>query len=381
MTMRPVPIPIPISSLLPPSSTNQAGPSTCLHTPSYIVGSLPPTSPIHLALNYLTLADRLPCHPTNAPNSSQPSNDIKGKGKEKEKTESVDGPVPVHELRAGERVLIITGSKGSFADSIQEEDEDYFRNRSGYWEVMKRLKRVDMRYCPTPSHLQLLLTLLTESDSRFTSKFGTQYLESTPSLVILWDIAGMLMIDQVPDENEPPPLDQGVPSGEDEEMHVESNPSTGKGRTFISSVCMSDYMDVLSASRAAIDHLNSLHPSVPPTQLIILEPSLNTSSTLPILPPLTSENEDPRMSKSARERRVNLIDGARWLFGKDSIDIIHQLSGEKGGMTSYFSLSFETNQDEKYQMKRRKCPKAEYTTAEILGEEKPSGWTWEWVSS
>ncbi|KAK6910120.1 hypothetical protein I203_104151 [Kwoniella mangroviensis CBS 8507] len=383
MSARPSPISIPISSLLPLSSSSSSSShpasQSYLPSPSYISGPLPPTSPIHLALNYLKLADERPYEPFQQPPNDQ---DSKGKGKKKIK----DDEVQPTDLRSKERVLIITGSKWNYVDSIQEEDEDTFRSISGKWEVLKRLKRIDIRSCPTPSHLQLLLTLLTESDSRLPLSSTSnktpqpQYLESTPSVVILWDIAGMFMCEQSLDENEPPPKDEGMPGGEDEHVFTQQE----NGRKFRSEVCLPDYMSLLAATRAAVDHLNTLHPSDPPVQLMVLEPSLNALSSLPILPPLSSENEDPKMPKSARERKVLLVDGARWIFGTDSIGMIHQISGDRN-TTSYFCFTLdkdrEKDQNQSYQIRKRKCSKADYSDPGWQGGDKMMGWSWEWIGS
>ncbi|WVW83887.1 hypothetical protein I302_105909 [Kwoniella bestiolae CBS 10118] len=383
MSTRPLPKPIPIPSLLPSSFSssstslqNKAGPSQSLPSPSYILGPLPPTSPLHIALNYLKEADERPYTPGIPPPNEQ---DRKGKGKANT-TPSIDEKPALRDLRSRERVLIVTGSKWNYVDALQEEDEDVFRNVSGSWEGLKRLRRVDIRSCPTPSHLLLLLTLLTESDSRLSSSKTAQpqYLESAPSVIILWDIAGMSMYEQSLDENEPPDMPEGEGEGDSEQ------PSAGRGpkRKFKPDVCLSDYMNILSAVRAAVDHLNTLHPSDPPTQLLILEPSLNPLSSLPILPPLSSENEDPKMPKSARERRVALVDCAKWIFGKDSIGVIHQISGDQN-TTSHFSLTFERDKgtDMSYQMRKKRCPKARWSVPEWQGEEKPMGWRWEWMGS
>ncbi|WWC89356.1 uncharacterized protein L201_004278 [Kwoniella dendrophila CBS 6074] len=434
MPTRPAALRIPISSLLassssPSSSTlNQekenGNSQEYLPSSSYIVGELPPTSPIHLSVNYLDLIDDNPSDtqyrlPRNA-QSSIGISDAKGKGKGKEKAIISDKDIDVddnrnregipqteekdeeeeekyiREIREKERCLIITGSKWNFNDTIKENDEDSFRNNSGYFEYMKKLKRIDLRYCPTPSHMELLLNLLTESDQRVIPSKGQQQqpqsLQSTPSLIILWDIASLFMYEENIDENEPPPQrtqkDDGMPLGEDEindediDMNGESHSKVRK--KFKPGVCISDYMDILSAIRATIDHLNTLHPSDPPTQLVILEPSLDPLSSLPILPPLSSENEDPKMPKSARERKINILDGVRWIFGKDSIGTIHQLSGDQNNSIStlFYSLTFDIDKNKSYQMKKKKCDKSEYSIPNFESQlNRPTGWKWEWVSS
>lgn len=115
--MRPLPIPLPLGSLLPPSGVS---PSQALPRSLAVLGPLPPTTPIHLALNYLYLSD-LPDFDHNA---HEPGN---GRPKEKD------------------RVLIITGPEDSSKHAIKEDDEDYLRERGGDYTFLERLRRVDIR--------------------------------------------------------------------------------------------------------------------------------------------------------------------------------------------------------------------------------------------
>ena len=54
-----------------------------------------------------------------------------------------------------------------------------------------------IRYCPTPKHVLLLLTLLTTG----TEQRGSQSLPKPPGLVVLWNIADLFMDEQSTDEN------------------------------------------------------------------------------------------------------------------------------------------------------------------------------------
>ncbi|WWC70227.1 uncharacterized protein I206_104177 [Kwoniella pini CBS 10737] len=389
---RPLPLPLSISALLASSSNSNSdtpGSKTYFDSLTYILGPLPPTSPLHLSLNYLDLIDQQPLNQINFTIKQQQVENGQGKGKGKRKFDERykeenenNNNFIIREIREREKILIITGPKGNYVDDIQEEDEDIFREITGNLGILKKLKRIDIRHCSTSKHLKLLLTLLTESDSRL-NKISNQphHLESTPSLIILWDIANMLMRKEVIDENEPPRFnqDEGMPVGDDESLSHQEELNISE-KKFKSDTCLSDYMDLMNITKATLDHLNTLHPSDPPTRLIILEPSLNALSSLPILPPLTSENEDPKMPKSARERKIPIIDGARWLFGKDSIGIIHQLSGEADVSTSYYSLTLDRDKSTSYQMRRKKYPKAHHSVAEFeLEKDRPMGWRWEWV--
>lgn len=118
-TRRPLPIPLATSSLLPPCDIS---PPEVLPTSLALLGPLPPTTPFHLALNYLYLSD--------LPDFESPSTGSGGVSKGKE------------------RVLILTVPEEEFVAGVEEDDEDYLRDRGGDYTILDRLKRVDIRYVP-----------------------------------------------------------------------------------------------------------------------------------------------------------------------------------------------------------------------------------------
>jgi hypothetical protein len=114
------PLALPISALLPSQSNS---PNETLPIPLSLLGPLPPTTPIHLALNHLYLS-ALP--------------------------EFESGPVIQGTSRRNrDRVLVITGPKEDFASSIDVDDEDYIRETGGDYGILDRLRRVDIRYLCT----------------------------------------------------------------------------------------------------------------------------------------------------------------------------------------------------------------------------------------
>jgi hypothetical protein len=117
----PSPLALPISALLPSQSN---APNETLPIPLSLLGPLPPTTPIHLALNHLYL-------------SSLPE------------FESVVAPLQGTSRRNRDRVLVITGLKEDFASSIDVDDEDYIRETGGDYGILDRLRRVDIRYLCT----------------------------------------------------------------------------------------------------------------------------------------------------------------------------------------------------------------------------------------
>lgn len=61
---------------------------------------------------------------------------------------------------------------------------------------------IQNRYCSTPKHLILLLTLLSAQPDAEPSE--PHVLSRPPGLVVLWDIAGMFMEEIAADENDLP---------------------------------------------------------------------------------------------------------------------------------------------------------------------------------
>lgn len=115
---RHTPLAIPIASLLAPQPSPR--PAQPLPSPSAaVLGPLPPTTPLHLALNFIALSD-LPEYDYGQDTSERTT------------------PRP-------ESVLIITGPQGEFRDALEEEDEDWMRDHGGNYGVLHRLKRVQMR--------------------------------------------------------------------------------------------------------------------------------------------------------------------------------------------------------------------------------------------
>jgi hypothetical protein len=109
---------LPLSALLAPGTD---APADALPTPLALLGPLPPTTPIHLALNYLYLS--------SIPDFTSKPNDNDA------------GP----SRRSRDRVLVITGPREEYGNSVEVDDEDYIRERGGDYTILDRLRRVDIR--------------------------------------------------------------------------------------------------------------------------------------------------------------------------------------------------------------------------------------------
>lgn len=149
-TSHSAPIAIPLSSLLAPQTS--PFPTQVLPSPSAaILGPLPPTTPFHLALNWLALSD-LPEYESTV-EALRGTDLTRGEGGEERAGPGQGNKVArlnevVGRKRASKlgRVLVITGRKDDLYQALQEEDEDWMRNHGSDYSVVTRLKRVDMRY-------------------------------------------------------------------------------------------------------------------------------------------------------------------------------------------------------------------------------------------
>jgi len=89
--------------------------------------------------------------------------------------------------------------------------------------------------------------------------------------------------------------------------------------------------------------------------------------------------------KTSRDKRINVVDGLKWLLGKEAIGRFLDTEGEVGGATH--SLSFSAYPNDVFQMRRRRCPRGEWASAaadevdenglpRVEGDR--GGWRWEW---
>ncbi|OWZ60205.1 hypothetical protein C356_00216 [Cryptococcus neoformans c45] len=350
------PLHLPLSSILPPSSSNP-GPSHTFPVPNYILGPLPPTSPLHLALHYLDLADdaaRENCassarHGSDGQNMIEDEHDGKGA------------------LNTPTRVLLVTGPKSAFQDAIECEDEGWFREHGGRMSVVQKLKRIDMRFCPSVKQLQLLLTLLSKNQSRHANA-DSHTMDGCPGLVILWNVAELFMMSSTDIELRENKIK--------EDNNNNSNSSDGNGKQFNASICISDYLNILAAARETANHFSSIDPSGPPTQLVIIEPNLMPHSSLPVLPPITSdESSDILSGQTPREKRILVVDGARYLMGESNVAVIQQQQQQEDDqeILTKYELTVGRAQTA-FAMKRQRCKGGDWA----VQQDELHGWQWEW---
>lgn len=118
-----LPVAIPLRALLPddPAHTSSSPPTTLLPPLSAVLGPLPPTSPIHLALDFLESSEL---------DEFDSSSDNGGN----------------QVVRRGETVLVVTGPKASWGQEIEAEDEDDLRDKGGRYGTLRHLRKIQTRY-------------------------------------------------------------------------------------------------------------------------------------------------------------------------------------------------------------------------------------------
>lgn len=177
---------------------------------------------------------------------------------------------------------------------------------------------------------------------------------------------------------------------------------------------MSTYLDVISAARTTAQHL-SHGPS--PTQLVVLEPSISDTSTLPIMPktslkslssssgqggatahateihrPGVPDDADRlALPSQSRSKRLTLIDGLSWMLGRGKIGVIRpDAGGDEGGEQSVevrdctrYTLDFpDSAEGARYAISKRRCVGGEWASRLDGGDAAGAigGWRWEWMA-
>lgn len=129
---------LPVSALLAPQDD---APKTLLPSPSAaVLGPLPPTTPLHLALNWIALSD-LPEYDSDL---SAPQEEAMSSAARRVSSAAATHSRRRRRAKEG-RVLVITGSKDEYHRSVEEDDEDWLRRYGGSYDVLASLERVDMR--------------------------------------------------------------------------------------------------------------------------------------------------------------------------------------------------------------------------------------------
>ncbi|WVN88264.1 uncharacterized protein L203_103465 [Cryptococcus depauperatus CBS 7841] len=330
-----------LSSILPPSAS--PGPTKPLDSPLQILGPLPPTAPLHLALDYIASQDRWQSSyglDRSALRPTAVTTDSNRLGAETVKTT---------------KALVITGNKRQYQYSIEHEDEDWMRSHGGSFAVIQKLKKIDMRYCPSPKHLQLLLSLVSSVESGKTSNGESVVVDSPPGLIILWDIAGLFMADG----------------------HLSDQ---GRQNIFKPGTCISDYLNTLAAARATVDHFSKSCPSAKNSLLVVFEPRLTLDMTLPVQAALSAEGEGDEATNFTRKKSIPLIDGIRWLMGQEAVGVVKHLATEDREGEEVFELTFEVTL-EKFHMRRRLCPQTVDGKNDNVRDVPwhRQSWQWEWI--
>lgn len=144
-----------------------------------ILGPLPPSAPLSVAVSFLNLADLPPFE--NDP--------IPGEVASPPRSAAL-AALPAAEARA----LILTGRRAALHLSLEDQDPAFLREHERG--LFDRLRRTDVRYCPSVEHLKLLLAILHCGEGRADKVFP-------PSMVVLYDVLGLMTVPEERDENVP----------------------------------------------------------------------------------------------------------------------------------------------------------------------------------
>lgn len=159
-----------------------------------ILGPLPPSAPLSVADAFLALADLPAFDHGGAPLPNDPPSSPRT---------AALALLPPPKAR----VLVLAGPRVGWHLALEDQDPTFLRDHD--YALFDRLRRVDVRYCPSVAHLRLLLTVLNGGE-------GKHDKVPPPAMIVLYDVLGLLMGPEERDENAPP-VEEGWVSGEVEE--------------------------------------------------------------------------------------------------------------------------------------------------------------------
>ncbi|KLT43041.1 hypothetical protein CC85DRAFT_71056 [Cutaneotrichosporon oleaginosum] len=183
-------IALPLSALLPPSDTTKGrevaarallgfdAPSTPLPKHTAILGPLPPSAPLSAADAFLALAD-IPAFEASEHTST-----------------AISTYAALYALQPRPHALVLTGPREQLHLALEEQDPPFLRSHS--YDLLDRLRRTDVRYAPSFGHLRLLIAVLGSEGAKV----------APPSLVVLYDILGLLTMPGEREENKPPDVEE-----------------------------------------------------------------------------------------------------------------------------------------------------------------------------
>ncbi|GMK54297.1 hypothetical protein CspeluHIS016_0108830 [Cutaneotrichosporon spelunceum] len=330
-------ITLPVSALLPPldaATAHQKEREAAAHehlgfdttpTPKFIslprlaavLGLLPASVPLSAASAFLELADL----PDFGSPPSQPHDAVLAQPKK--------------------HVLVLTGPRAALHLALEEQDPAFLRSHS--YALSNRLRRTDIRYCPSVTHLKLLLTVLGAEGVKV----------APPSMVVLYDILSLLMAPQDGDKS----VADGDECSEDEEPKPAMILRPG--------VTLASYLGVVAVALELA--------RVAGASLLILEPAGDLA-----LPLVTSASDT--VPHTQRTRTAKLSEGLRRL----GVTV-----GQVNGLETETDSASQRTREARYELKfggetytftRSVGTKSEFACppreeGEPLEE---GGWVWEW---
>jgi hypothetical protein len=175
------------------------------------------------------------------------------------------------------------------------------------------------------------------------------------------------------------------------------------------SIILSTYLDAISAARDAVAHLSHGHHAA---QLVILEPNISDTSTLPIMPKIRNSapttpfanvqdisSHAPDVDRlglpsQSRSKRITVTGGLSWLLGSGNVGVVraddsppndNRAAGAEHSQGYIMSFPDSIVLDNApYALHRRRCQQGEWANRVGWHEEQAEcagvtrGWRWTW---
>lgn len=105
--------------------------------------------------------------------------------------------------------------------------------------------------------------------------------------------------------------------------------------------------------------------------MVVIEPNLTSHSSLPVLPPITSDESSDILSRQTpREKRILVVDGAKYLMGENNVGPVATDDQE---ILAKYELTVGHAQTT-FAMKRQRCKGGDWA----VQQDELHGWQWEW---
>ncbi|KAI5451033.1 hypothetical protein NCC49_002522 [Naganishia albida] len=291
-----------LSHILSPASRSSSNPDTDSTAPSpadtscprALIGRIPASSPLHLALAH-QLGDERREKYGKATDYGVDDLTI---------PREVIPPEQNRQLEESRNTLIIASERSCWHEALVKENDEWIRDYGAVPEISDALQRIEVKCCSSPKDALILLTLLHASADEHLhtgAEDASSIAGGVPSLVIAWDLFGLF-------------LEHEEQDGASESEEVENGETTRQREPRIRADCaIHEYLSLLSMLRQAIDQITP--PKTPrEPRLVVLEPEITATSEL-ALPQTGVSNAATGPGGSGRqERRLSAVRALEWIL-------------------------------------------------------------------